>query len=167
MATRVYMGYLTLYHATGERQGASIVREGVMKLGKSGYLGAGIYFAEDSGVAMDKSLADGVATPVSYIIRARVNLGYVLDCPRGMRIRGWDEVRARGCDSARGFFGGQPEYCVYDQYRVKILGHTTRRGAVPMREPPPPDNTKHVRNRNRGLAGAVAVAATVGGCSIA
>jgi hypothetical protein len=83
MVTRVYMGYATLYHATGEWQGASIVREGVMRAGKSGYLGAGIYFAEVPGVAMDKSLADGVAAPVSYIIRARVKPGVRAGLPEG------------------------------------------------------------------------------------
>jgi hypothetical protein len=138
-----------------------------MKAGNSGYLGAGIYFAEVPGVAMDKSLADGVATPVSYIIRARVDLGYVLDCPKGMHISGWDEVRGHGCDSARGIFRGQPEYCVYDPYRVEILGHTIHRGAAPMPEPPPHDGTRHVRNRNRALAGAGLAVAAAGGCSIA
>lgn len=114
-----------LLHETGMAAAENIMRERNFRPSRSGYIGPGVYFAENKGAChLKANRKEG-----SFIISA-VKLGKLLEVyhPDGSLTQ--EKVRQHGYDSVRGYRSKAPdalcfntgtEYCVFDTSRITVL----------------------------------------------
>lgn len=118
-------GNIILFHATNLKAGESIMNSRVMKPGKKGRYGAGIYFAESEEICRRKT-----AQGADYLITALVMMGKCLRVTANKQSTiTYEWLKEQGYDSVIGGpYSNSLEYIVYRSQDVIVLSGKDIRG---------------------------------------